>query len=110
MSEDGWCRRWVALNARYRATDSLRRVRAPVLWFLGDRDHNVPTEASVLALQATAMEAKHPDFRIVRLPDAGHGFTATTTGNNRDLGTDTHMAPGYWDAMDAWLRERGFAD
>ena len=45
---------------------------------------------------------------LVRLPDADHGFTATITGNNRDLGNATHMAPGYWDVMDAWLRERGF--
>lgn len=108
MSEDGWGRPWVALNAHYRAADSLRRLRVPVLWFLADRDHNVPTEASARALSDALVEAKHPDYRIVRLPDAGHGFTATTTGNNRDLGNATHMAPGYWDVMDAWLRERGF--
>ena len=32
-----------------------------------------------------------------------------STGNNRDVATDTHMVAGYWDVMDAWLRERGFA-
>ena len=108
MSEDGWGRPWVAKNAAYLAADSLRRIRVPVLWFLGDLDHNVPTEASALALNAALANAKHPDYRIVRLPGTGHAFTATTTGNNRDLATDSHMVAGYWDVMDAWLRERGF--
>ncbi|GHB95313.1 alpha/beta hydrolase family protein [Thermomonas carbonis] len=109
MSEDGWGRPWVAKNAVYRATDSLRRTRVPVLWFLGDLDHNVPAEASDRALNAALADAKHPDYRIVRLPNTGHAFTATTTGNNRDLASDSHMVAGYWDVMDAWLRARGFA-
>lgn len=109
MSEDGWGRQWVAKNAAYLATDSLRRTRVPVLWFLGELDHNVPTEASARALDAALAEAKHPDYRIVRLPGTGHAFTATTTGNNRDLPSDSHMVAGYWDVMDEWLRARGFA-
>ena len=109
MSEDGWGRPWVAKNAAYLATDSLRRIRAPVLWFLGDLDHNVPAEASARALDAALADAKHPDYRIVRLPNTGHAFTATTTGNNRDIASDSRMVAGYWEVMDAWLRERGFA-
>jgi len=108
MSEDGWGRPWVAKNAAYLATDSLRRTRVPVLWFLGDLDHNVPTEASAIGLNAALAEAEHPDYRIVRLPNTGHAFTATSTGNNRDLASDSHMVAGYWDVMDAWLRARGF--
>ena len=109
MSEDGWGRPWVAKNAGYLASDSLCRIRVPVLWFLGELDHNVPAEASARALEAALAEAKHPDYRVVRLPDTGHAFTATTTGNNRDLAGDSHMVAGYWDVMDAWLRTRGFA-
>lgn len=109
MSEDGWGRPWVAKNAAYLAADSLRRIRVPVLWFLGDLDHNVPAEASDRALNAALADAKHPDYRVVRLPNTGHAFTATTTGNNRDLAGDSRMVAGYWDVMDAWLRERGFA-
>lgn len=109
MSEDGWGRRWVAKNTAYLSTDSLRRIRAPVLWFLGDLDHNVPAEASARALNAALADAKHPDYRVVRLPGTGHAFTATTTGNNRDIASDSRMVAGYWEVMDAWLRERGFA-
>jgi len=109
MSEDGWGRPWVAKNATYLASDSLRRIRVPVLWFLGDLDHNVPAEASDRALNAALADAMHPDYRVVRLPNTGHAFTATTTGNNRDIASDSHMVAGYWDVMDAWLRARGFA-
>lgn len=109
MSKEGWGRSWVAKNAHYLATDSLRRTRVPLLWFLGELDHNVPTDASARALDAALEESGHPDYRIVRVPNAAHGFTATTTGNNRDFASATHMAPGYWDVMDAWLRARGLA-
>ena len=109
MSEDGWGRPWIARNAAYLATDSLRRLRVPVLWFLGDLDHNVPTEASARALEAVLVESEHPDYRIVRLPKTGHAFTATRTGNNRDLASDSHMVAGYWDVMDDWLRAHGLA-
>lgn len=109
MSEDGWGRPWVAKNAAYLATDSLRRIRVPVLWFLGDLDHNVPAQSSARALNAALADARHPDYRIVRLPNTGHAFTATGTGNNRDIASDSRMVAGYWEVMDAWLRERGFA-
>ena len=109
MSEDGWGRPWVAKNAAYLATDSLRRIGVPLLWFLGDLDHNVPAEASDRALNAALADARHPDYRIERLPNTGHAFTETTTGNNRDIASDSRMVAGYWEVMDAWLRARGFA-
>jgi hypothetical protein len=40
---------------------------------------------------------------------AGHGFTVTASGNGSEIGKATHMASGYWDVMERWLRERGFA-
>ena len=82
----------------------------PVLWFLGDLDHNVPTDASERALLAALNESKHPDFQIVRLPKTGHSFTASETGNNADIVKESHMVAGYWDVMETWLRERGFAE
>jgi dienelactone hydrolase len=109
-SEDGWGKPWSARNNTYDATDSLRRMRVPVLWFLGDLDHNVPAEASERALLAALNESKHPDFQVVRLPKTGHSFTASETGNNADIVKESHMVAGYWDAMEAWLRKRGFAE
>lgn len=107
LSEDGWGRPWIALNHAYDATRVLPRTRVPVLWFLGDQDHNVPADASARAL-GTAM-AGRPDFTLVRLPRTGHAFTLTDTGNNRGLAMQDRMVPGYWDAMAAWLARNGFA-
>lgn len=107
MSEDGWGRPWVAKNAGYDATDSLTRTQAPVLWFLGELDHNVPAEASALALHAMQRESGHPDFTLLRLAGTGHAFTASATGNNRSVGADTHFVAGYWERMQQWLQARG---
>jgi dienelactone hydrolase len=104
MTEDGWGREWLAVNAGI-DNAALPALRVPVLWYLADHDHNVPSDASAARLQ----EAGPPDLTLVRLADAGHGFAATATGNGNEMGLATHMAAGYWDTMAAWLRERGFA-
>ena len=105
-SLDGWGKPWAKKNNAYDATESLRKTPVPVLWFLGELDHNVPTEASERALLAALRESVHPDFRVVRLPGTGHSFLASDTGNNADIAKQSHMVDGYWSAMEAWLRER----
>ncbi|MES2859339.1 MAG: hypothetical protein V4704_09200 [Pseudomonadota bacterium] len=106
-SRDGWGKPWSARNNGYDATASLRKVRVPVLWFLGDLDHNVPAEASARALSSALRGSGHPDYRIVRLK-TGHSFLQSDSGNNRDIAKQSHMVDGYWSGMEAWLRERAF--
>ncbi len=105
-SRDGWGKPWTARNIAYDATESLRKTQVPVLWFLGDLDHNVPADASEHALLAALRESGHPDFRVVRLPKTGHSFLASDTGNNADIAKQSHMVDGYWNVMEAWLRDR----
>ncbi|MDQ3039498.1 MAG: prolyl oligopeptidase family serine peptidase [Pseudomonadota bacterium] len=105
-SRDGWGKPWTARNLAYDATESLRKIQVPVLWFLGDMDHNVPTEASERALYAALHESGHPDYRVVRLPKTGHSFLASDTGNNADIAKQSHMVDGYWNVMEEWLRAR----
>ncbi|MDQ3230086.1 MAG: prolyl oligopeptidase family serine peptidase, partial [Pseudomonadota bacterium] len=107
-SEQGWGKPWAARNNAYDPTVSLRKTRVPVLWFLGDLDHNVPADASERALDAVRRDTKHPDFNIVRLPRTGHSFLASDSGNNSELAKQSHMVAGYWDVMEQWLRARGF--
>ncbi len=107
-SDGGWGFKWAAANGAYDATASLRKTRVPVLWFLGDLDHNVPTDASEKRLLAAAAESGHPDFQVKRLPRTGHGFTVSDTGSNNEFHTATHFVPGYFDTMESWLRERDF--
>lgn len=107
-SDGGWGFPWARANGGYDAIDSLRKTRVPVLWYLADLDHNVPSEASAKRLLAVAAETGHPDFQLKRLPRAGHGFIASDTGSNNEYHLATHFVPGYFDTMEAWLRERRF--
>lgn len=106
MSESGWGRHWVRLNANYDATEALRSVHVPVLWFLADKDHNLPTDASAPRIQAALRASGNRDYQIVMIRDAGHGFTSTKTGNNSEFARQTHMAPGYWSTVASWLGKR----
>jgi dienelactone hydrolase len=108
MTEKGWGRGWSALNAAFDPADTLARVKVPVLWFLGDLDHNVPSAESARLLDAARKASGNQDFTVVRLPDAGHAFLETTTGNGAEFPLLTHSAPGYWDKMESWLREHRF--
>ena len=46
MSDGGWGRPWSAINAPYDPAATLASVKVPVLWFLGDLDHNVASGAT----------------------------------------------------------------
>ena len=66
--------RW--LKDRLNATDEIRRLRAPVIFFHGDRDDIVPIELG-RRLYALAPEPKE----FVVLPGAGHNDTYWAGGN-----------------------------
>jgi pimeloyl-ACP methyl ester carboxylesterase len=109
MSEDGWGRPWSAKNAPYDPAATLAKVTVPVLWFLGELDHNVPSASTAKRLAAAKQASGNQDFTVVRLPDAGHSFLESATGNNSEFADRTKMAAGYWDKMEAWLREHRFS-
>lgn len=109
MSEGGWGRPWSAINAPYDPAATLARVKVPVLWFLGEFDHNVPTAATARLLDAARTASGNKDFTVVRIPNAGHTFLESSTGNNSEFVDKTSMAAGYWDKMEAWLAQHRFS-
>lgn len=109
MSEHGWGRPWSALNGPYDPASTLAKVKVPVLWFLGDLDHNVPSAASARLLAAAKAASGNKHFTVVRIPNAGHAFLESTTGNNSEFVHKTSMAAGYWDKMEGWLGQHGFS-
>jgi len=110
MSEAGWGRGWSVLNAGYDPAETLAKVTVPVLWFLGERDHNVPSADTARRLEAARQASGNQDFTVVRLPDAGHAFLETKTGNNNEFPVLTTASAGYWEKMEAWLREHHFSE
>ena len=109
MSDGGWGRPWSALNSVYDPAATLAKVKVPVLWFLGDLDHNVPSAATAKLLDAAKAASGNKDFTVVRIPNTGHSFLESTTGNNSEFVHKTSMAAGYWDKMEAWLAAHRFS-
>jgi pimeloyl-ACP methyl ester carboxylesterase len=109
MSEKGWGRPWSVLNAHYDPADTLSKVQVPVLWILGDMDHNVPSIDTASKLEAARAISGNKDFTIVRLPDTGHSFLESRTGNNSEFPTLSKAAAGYWNTMEAWLKDHRFS-
>jgi uncharacterized protein len=109
QSKDGWGRKWNALNAAFDPAATLAQVKVPVLWFLGELDHNVPGERSVQLLDAARRASGNPDVTVRTLPGTGHSFMQSATGDNKEFAASTHMVQGYWDTMDIWLGKRGFS-
>lgn len=106
MSKDGWGRGWVARNAPFEPTATLSKVKVPMLWFLGTLDHNVPSAATAERLERARKASGNNDITVVMLPNAGHGFMETRTGNNTEFVNQTHMIDGYWNKMESWLQGR----
>lgn len=82
----------------------ITRMRFPVLVLFGDRDTETPAEASVQAWRAGLEAAGNPDFKIRRFAEAGHGIRLWKSGHHE--GGHPPFAEGYFETMDAWLRER----
>ncbi len=109
MSEKGWGRPWSAMNAPYDPAATLAKVKVPVLWFLADLDHNVPSAATAKLLDEAKTSSGNKDFTVVRIPNTGHSFLESTTGNNSEFVHKTSMPAGYWDKMEAWLAQHKFS-
>ncbi|MES3024962.1 MAG: prolyl oligopeptidase family serine peptidase [Pseudomonadota bacterium] len=104
QSEKGWGRAWTAMNAPYDPAATLAKVKVPVLWFLGEFDHNVPSADSVKRLDEARTASGNKNFTVVNLKETGHSFVQSKTGNADDFVLATKMVPGYFSRMESWLR------
>jgi dienelactone hydrolase len=82
----------------------LRRVgNIPVLWFLADKDENVPYELSKPRIKTALKEAGNKDFEIVTLSGANHAFFVQSEDGSRKY------TEGYWDKTISWLKKHKIA-
>jgi len=82
----------------YDPVPDLRSVDAPGLWLQGDRDWSIPAIRSVVLLR-TLRDAGKP-YQVQVFPGAGHAIFLRAKGQLLPA-----LAPGYWEAMDQWLKE-----
>jgi pimeloyl-ACP methyl ester carboxylesterase len=78
----------------YDPMPTLRAIKTPTLWIMGERDRNLPIKETLAALDTLPGKASGL-VTLVRLPNADHGL------NNVD-GTRTT----YWDTVKSWLSDR----
>lgn len=98
------------INATLQETESLgldaaafiAELRMPVLWIYGDKDQSVPWEHSIRELKRMKSEWDR-DFTWRVIPNANHGLRASRTGGPWERPIPSDPAPGYFEAMAAWL-------
>jgi len=102
-----WSARWWGWMQRNFAVDPVpfvERFDGPVLWFLGEKDENVPLVSSRAALQRAFAASAGDDHELVVLEDANHGFLVERPGE------PVRFSDGFFGRLGDWLSERGFDD
>lgn len=94
---------WMKLNGNIDSATYLRQVRCPVLWFLGDRDSQVPTARSKIRLEEALRAAGNRNSTVIVLSPANHGLFECKTGLADEFATCNRYVAGYWDTMAQWL-------
>lgn len=89
---------WLRLNGRMEPYPSIAAIRQPVLWLLGEKDTQVPTEVSAPRLREAFEKAGNRAFALHVFPSATHGLLEAPTGSG-----PLRMVEGYWDVIGHWL-------
>lgn len=106
---DGWDHLDPEFRIKMRETgpidpvESLRKITVPVLWFIADKDENVPYELSEPRIKLALEEAGNEDYEVITVKGVRHNFFI----QNED-GSFKYV-DGYWDKMADWLKKHGFA-
>ena len=79
----------------YDPAETLRRLRTPTLWIMGDRDQGLPLQETLQALNSLPATASGL-LTLVRFPEADHGMYRAD-GSRVD----------YWETIEDWLRKCG---
>ncbi len=96
--------RWAQRNLAIAATPDLERFDGQVLWFLAERDENVPLVPTRAALERAFASAPGGDHEIVVLEGALHSFLIPVPD------APPRFSGGFFSRMATWMAERGISD
>jgi dienelactone hydrolase len=90
---------------------ALRKVTCPFLGIWGETDRLVPALLSVEAFRQDLLAAGSQDFTLKVFAEADHGIYTSETGSRKEAAArrergERDFAPGYFELMKNWLRER----
>ncbi|WP_460811730.1 alpha/beta hydrolase family protein [Luteimonas pelagia] len=100
VDADAWRRRQA--NARLDPARTAGTLGIPVLWFLAEKDQNVPYADSLRALEQ-ASQQDDADITVVTIRDAPHSFLIEQPDGS------VRYTDHYWPEMADWLEAKGFA-
>ncbi|KQZ44271.1 S9 family peptidase [Duganella sp. Root1480D1] len=92
----------------YDPLPDLKKLKAPVLYILGEKDAFVPVHKSAALFRQTLDASGHQDHQVWMLPHAAHGLWETDLDGGSAYINSTHWAREHYPRMTQWLRERGF--
>lgn len=101
-SEGSWS--WMQRNLEVSPESYVERFEGPVLWFLAEKDENVPLVPTRAALERAFAASPGRDQTVVVLEDALHSFLIPD-----EEGGPPRFSPGFFDFMKKWVEERGLA-
>ena len=94
---------------KYDPLPDLAKVKAPIVYILGDKDSFVPVHKSEKLLNETLARLGHKDYQVWMLPRAAHGLWETDVDGANAFINSRYWAKEHYPRMTQWLRERGFA-
>ena len=95
---------WGRLNGAYNPLPALLALREPVLALWGEHDVNVDPEVHRSIFEIALDAAGNRDFTLTIVPDADHVLQVATSRASADV--QDRIAPGVWDSVVGWVRER----
>lgn len=94
---------WAQRNLGVEGTTHLKQFEGEVLWFLAERDENVPLVSTRVALERALAVAPNDDHEIVVLPGALHSFLIPAKEG------PPRFSQGFFDYMGKWLTDRNYS-
>jgi uncharacterized protein len=99
---------WLSKNLYVDSYDYLKQLKIPVLWQLAEKDWNVNSQKSASRVKEALTKAGNKDFTVTIIPNMGHTGLVVKTGLPNDQ-FSWEYAPGFWDTMTTWLKDRKIA-
>jgi pimeloyl-ACP methyl ester carboxylesterase len=96
--------RWAGRNLSVPPGPYLEQLDIPILWFLAERDENVPLVLSVARLGEAFEVSPSTDESLVVLPNANHAFLVQSAEGG------VRYSDGYFERLREWLAGRGLSD
>jgi pimeloyl-ACP methyl ester carboxylesterase len=95
---------------KYDPLPDLAKLKAPVLYILGDRDSFVPTVKSAQLFERTLKAAGHTDYQIWMMPNSEHGLWEIPEGSGASAFVNARFwSKTHYPRMTQWLKQHGFA-